>query len=122
MKTLAELAAVREKMKDCISLRQGMKDIRIVVGMSTCGINAGAREVLCAFVEEVAKEGLSDKVTVYQTACNGNCQNEPFVEVFIGSNEKVTYLNMSPEKAKKVIAEHIKGGKPVSEFMLKENA
>ena len=120
MKTLAELAAIREKMKDKVALREGSNDILIVVGMATCGIAAGARPVLNAFVEEVNRQGLSDKVTVLQTGCIGICQFEPVVEVFKGGEEKVTYVHMTPEKAVKVIEEHIKNGKVVSEYTLKE--
>ena len=116
MKSLAELAAIREKMKDKIVLREGTNDIRIVVGMATCGIAAGARPVLSAFVEGVSREGLGDQVTVSQTGCIGICQYEPVVEVFQPGKEKVTYVKMTAEKAEKVLAEHIKGGKVVAEY------
>ena len=117
MKSLAELAAIREKMKDKIVLREGTNDVRIVVGMATCGIAAGARPVLSAFVEGVSREGLGDKVTVSQTGCIGICQYEPVVEIFQPGKEKVTYVKMTPEKAEKVLAEHIKGGKVVAEYL-----
>ena len=74
--------------------------------------------MLNAFVEEVAKEGLSETVTVSQTGCIGICQYEPVVEVFEGDKEKVTYVKMTPEKAKRVISEHIKGGKIVAEYTI----
>ena len=119
MKSLAELAAIRDKMKDKVSLREGTNDIRIVVGMATCGIAAGARPVLNALVEEISAKGLSDTATVTQTGCIGICQYEPVVEVFEGGKEKVTYVQMTPEKAKKVVEEHIKNGKPVAEYTLK---
>lgn len=122
MKSLAELAEIRNKMKDKVSLREGSNDIRIVVGMATCGIAAGARPVLNALVEEISANGLSETATVTQTGCIGLCQYEPVVEVYEGGKEKVTYVKMTPEKAKKVVAEHIKNGKPVAEFTLKENA
>ena len=123
MKSLAELAAIREKMKDKIVLREGTSDVRIVVGMATCGIAAGARPVLSAFVEGVSREGLGDKVTVSQTGCIGICQYEPVVEIFQPGKEKVTYVKMTPEKAEKVLAEHIKGGKVVAEYLYSaENA
>ena len=123
MKSLAELAAIREKMKDKIVLREGTSDVRIVVGMATCGIAAGARPVLSAFVEGVSREGLGDKVTVSQTGCIGICQFEPVVEIFQPGKEKVTYVKMTPEKAEKVLAEHIKGGKVVAEYLYSaENA
>ena len=116
MKSLAELAAIREKMKDKIVLREGTSDTRIVVGMATCGIAAGARPVLNAFVEGVSREGLSDQVTVSQTGCIGICQYEPVVEIYQPGKEKVTYVKMTAEKAEKVLAEHIKGGKVVAEY------
>ncbi len=116
MKSLAELQAIREKMRDKVVLREGSNDIRIVVGMATCGIAAGARPVLNAFVEEVNKEGLSSKVTVSQTGCIGICQFEPVVEVFEAGKEKVTYVKMTAEKAKEVVEKHIKGGKVIAEY------
>lgn len=122
MKTLAELAAIRDKMKDKVAMREGTNDVRIVVGMATCGIAAGARPVLNAFVEQVANKGLGSTVTVSQTGCIGICQYEPVVEVYKAGEEKVTYVNMTPDKVAKIIDEHIKGGKVVSEYALKENA
>ena len=118
MKSLAELAAIRDKMKDKVVLREGTNDTRIVVGMATCGIAAGARPVLNAFVESVNKEGLVDTVTVSQTGCIGICQYEPVVEVFQPGKEKVTYVKMTAEKAEKVVKEHIKGGKVVEEYTI----
>ena len=116
MKSLAELQAIRDKMKDKVILREGTNDIRVVVGMATCGIAAGARPVLNAFVKEVAEQGLSDRVTVSQTGCIGICQFEPVVEVFEAGKEKVTYVKMTAEKAKEVIDKHIKGGKVIREY------
>ena len=116
MKSLAELAAIRDKMRDKIVLREGGDGIRVVVGMATCGIAAGARPVLNAFVEGVDKEGLNDKVIVSQTGCIGICQYEPVVEVTVPGQEKVTYVKMTAEKVEKVLKEHIKGGKVVLEY------
>ena len=118
MKSLAELAAIRDKMKDKVVLREGTSDTRIVVGMATCGIAAGARPVLNAFVEGVSREGLGNTVTVSQTGCIGLCQYEPIVEVTQPGKEKVTYVKMTAEKADKVLAEHIKGGKIVEEYTI----
>ena len=118
MKTLAELAQIREKMKDKVGIREGVNGIRIVVGMATCGIAAGARPVLNTLVEEVAKEDLSSKVTVTQTGCIGICQYEPVVEVFEAGKEKVTYVKVTPDMAKRIVAEHIKGGKIVTEYTI----
>ncbi len=117
MKSLAELQAIKEKMKEKVVLREGSEGIKVVVGMATCGIAAGARPVLNAFVEEVSKEGLTGKVTVSQTGCIGICQYEPVVEVF-EADKKTTYVKMTPEKAQRVAIEHLKGGKVVSEFTI----
>lgn len=116
MKTLAELAQIRDKMKDKVGIREGVNGVRIVVGMGTCGIAAGARLVLNTLVEEVANEGLSSAATVLQTGCIGMCQYEPVVEVIEAGKEKVTYINVTPDMAKRIVAEHIKGGKPVTEY------
>ena len=118
MKSLAELQAIRDRMQSKIVLREGTAGMRIVVGMATCGIAAGARPVLGAFVEQVNAEGLTATVTVTQTGCIGICQYEPVVEVFEAGKEKVTYVKMTPEKVARVIEEHIKGGTPVAEFTI----
>ena len=119
MKSLAELAAIREKMKDKVVLREGSGEIRVVVGMATCGIAAGARPVLNAFVEAVSSNGLTDSVTVLQTGCIGICQYEPVVEVYKSGEEKVTYVHMTAEKALEVVEKHIKGGKAIAEYTMK---
>ena len=118
MKSLEELRAIKAKMKDKVVLREGSGDVRVVVGMATCGIAAGARPVLNEFVKDVSEEGLSDKVTVSQTGCIGICQYEPVVEVFEAGKEKVTYVKMTAEKAKEVVEKHLKGGKVVSEYTI----
>ena len=120
MKSLAGLAAIRERMKDKVVLREGSGDIRVVVGMATCGIAAGARPVLNRFVEKVNEEGLADKVTVTQTGCIGICQFEPVVEVFEAGKEKVTYVKMTAEKADEVVEKHLKGGKVIAEYTFNE--
>ena len=121
MKSLAELKAIKEKMKDKVVLREGTADIRVVVGMATCGIAAGARPVLSAFVEEVNALGLMDTVTVSQTGCIGLCQYEPIVEIFEAGKEKVTYVKVDAEKAKRIANEHLKGGKVVAEYTIGAN-
>lgn len=118
MKSLAELQAIKEKMRDKVILREGVNSVRVVVGMATCGIAAGARPVLNALVEGVNKEGLTEKVTVSQTGCIGICQLEPIVEVFEPGKEKVTYVKMTPEKATRVIEEHLKNGNVVNEYTI----
>ena len=120
MKSLAELQAIKDKMKNKVVLREGSSDIRVVVGMATCGIAAGARPVLNALVESVNDLGLSDKVSVSQTGCIGICQFEPVVEVFEPGKEKVTYVKMTAEKAKQVAESHLQGGKVLTEYTLNE--
>lgn len=121
MKSLAELQAIKDRMKDKVILREGTGDVRVVVGMATCGIAAGARPVLNTFVEEVNKADLNEKVSVSQTGCIGICQFEPVVEVFEAGKDKVTYVKMTPEKAKRVVEEHLKGGKVISEYTIAAN-
>lgn len=118
MKSLAELQAIKARMKDKVVLREGTGDIRVVVGMATCGIAAGARPVLSAFVEAVNTEGLVGKVTVSQTGCIGICQFEPVVEVYEAGKEKVTYVKMTPEKAQEIVEKHLKGGNVVAEYTI----
>ena len=118
MKTLAELSAIRDRMKNKVALREETNETRIVVGMATCGIAAGARPVLSAFVEEVDKAELVGSVAVTQTGCIGLCRYEPIVEVMRSGEEKVTYIKMTPDKAREVMEKHIKGGKPVLEYTI----
>ena len=120
MKSLAELAAIKAKMQDKVVIREGEGAVRVVVGMATCGIAAGARPVLAAFVEGVASKGLTSKVTVTQTGCIGICQYEPVVEIYEDGKEKVTYVKLDAEKAKKIVEEHLVGGKVVSEYTIGE--
>ena len=118
MKSLAELQAIRDKTRASVTLRENAEaGTRVLVGMATCGIAAGARPVLNAFVEEVAKRGLQD-VMVTQTGCIGICKYEPVVEVFVPGQEKVTYVRMTPEKAARVVAEHLVGGHVVTEYTI----
>ena len=116
MKSLAELQEIRNRALNQVNLRKEREDgIRVVVGMATCGIAAGARPVLNAFVQEVEKRNLSD-VTVTQTGCIGMCRLEPIVEVYAPGQEKVTYIEMTEDKVARVVAEHIINNKPVAEF------
>ena len=118
MKSLAELAAIRDKMKDKVAMRDGEASIRVSVGMATCGIAAGARPVLNAFVEKVAEAGLNEKVTVSQTGCIGICQYEPVVEVFENGKEKVTYVKVTAEKAVEIVEQHLKRGQIVEKYTI----
>ena len=118
MKSLAELKAIRDKMKGDVTVREGSGQIRVVVGMATCGIAAGARPVLAALVEKVGQADLTDKVIVSQTGCIGMCRQEPIVEVYEEGKEKVTYVKMTAEKAAEIVEKHLKGGNVVTEYTI----
>jgi NADP-reducing hydrogenase subunit HndB len=118
MKSLAELQALRDKLKDTVGTReQSDASTRIVVGMATCGIAAGARPVLNAFTEEIAKREIKDAV-VTQTGCIGICQYEPVVEVYAPGKEKVTYVKVKPEMVPRIVSDHIVNGNVVSEYTI----
>ena len=122
MKSLQELQAIKEKMQKMINTRETTddSDVRIVVGMATCGIAAGARPVLNKLSDEVLSRGLHH-VKVIQTGCIGMCRYEPIVEVFVPGQEKVTYIHMTPEKAVRVINDHIVNGNVVTEYTIGAN-
>ncbi len=118
MKSLEELAAIRDKMQNVVNLRSEASDCtRIVVGMATCGIAAGARPVLKVFSDGIQEKGIKD-VMVIQEGCIGLCQYEPVVEVITPGKEKVTYVNMTSEKAVEVIEQHIIGGNVVTKYTI----
>lgn len=118
MKTLAELKAIRDKMQGQVNIREEDSDaMRVVVGMATCGIAAGARPVLSAISDMVQEKGLKN-VSVVQTGCIGLCQYEPIVEIYSKGNEKVTYVKMTAEKAREVVEQHIIGGKIVTKYTI----
>ena len=117
MKSLAELQKIKARMQDKVVLREGSGDIRVVVGMATCGIAAGARPVMLSFVDEVAKRQLNH-VTVSQTGCVGMCRLEPMVDVYVPGQEKVTYVHVKPEMVPRIVAEHIVNGRPVQEYTI----
>jgi (2Fe-2S) ferredoxin len=117
MKSLEELKKLREESIKNIEMRNTDKDIRVVVGMATCGISAGARPVLTTLVEEVAKRNLGN-VQVVQTGCIGMCTLEPIVEVYTADKEKVTYVHIDPEKAKRIVSEHLVNNNVVVEYTI----
>lgn len=118
MKSLEELKAIRDKMQRQVSMRDaGDDNIRVVVGMATCGIAAGARPVLAAFLEEVDKRGLKN-VSVTQTGCIGVCRLEPLAEIYVPGQEKVTYVNLKPEMVAKIVADHLVNHQIVAEYTI----
>jgi len=117
MKSIAELEAIRKKTLEQISMRKNKNGMRIVVGMATCGIAAGARPVMNALVEELNKRNIHD-VSVTMTGCIGVCRLEPIVEVINPDGSKVTYVKMTPEKAARVVAEHIVNGRVCLDYTI----
>ena len=119
MKSLAELQALRDQMKDQMGIRHDAKDnIRVVVGMATCGIAAGARPVLNTLAQEVQSRGLTDRISVTQTGCIGLCQYEPIVEVMEPGKDKVTYVKMNADKAVEIVERHLIGGHVVEKYTM----
>ena len=117
MKSIKDLEEIRRKNAELVNQRADRTTTRVVVGMATCGIAAGARPVLMTIMEELEKAGIND-VIVAQTGCIGLCRLEPIVEVIKPGQEKVTYVKMTAEKASRVVKEHIIEGKPVDEFVM----
>jgi len=117
MKTIQELEEIRKRTLDTINIRKDRSGTRVVVGMATCGIAAGARPVLLSIMDEVKKNNLAD-VVVAQTGCIGMCRLEPIVEVYKPGEEKVTYIKVNPSKAIRIVKEHIMQGKVVDEYTI----
>ena len=119
-KSLEELKAIREQTLKRIELRTDEgNQTRVIVGMATCGIAAGARPVMLEFMKEIEKRGLSN-VTVSQTGCIGMCKYEPLVDVLVPGQEKVTYVNLKPEHVGRIVAEHIVNVNVVRELTISE--
>ena len=118
MKSLAELAAIKDKMKQNATMREDSDtNTRIVVGMATCGIAAGARAIINEVTAELAKRDL-ENVTVAQTGCIGMCRLEPLMDVIVPGQEKVTYVHLTPEKVARIISDHVVNGNPVQEYTI----
>ncbi len=115
MKSIEELKAIREKALKEMSVRDNEDKVRIVVGMATCGIAAGAKPVMAAFIDELEKRNVNN-VSVSMTGCIGICRLEPVAEVYEANGEKTTYVRLDAEKARRIVAEHIVNQKPVTEF------
>ena len=119
MKSIAELEAIRKQTLEKINLRKEDKGetTRVVVGMATCGIAAGARPVMLAFMDEIQRRQLNH-VTVSQTGCIGMCRLEPMVDVYMPGQDKVTYVHVKPDMVGRIVAEHIVNGRPVEEYTI----
>ena len=117
MKSLADLQAIRAKTLENINMRKDENAARVVIGMATCGIAAGARPVMLAFMDEIQKRNLQH-VTVSQTGCIGMCRYEPMLDVILPGQDKVTYIHVTPEMVPRIITEHIVNGRPVEEYTI----
>jgi len=117
MKSLAELEKIRQEALERMSPRSDKERMRVVVGMATCGIAAGARPVMQAVLDELKKRNIND-VKVAMTGCIGVCKLEPIVEVVDSDGTKVTYVKMTPDKAARVVAEHIVNGRVVADYTI----
>ena len=118
MKSLEELKAIRAKMKNQMDVRESDENtIRVVVGMATCGIAAGARPVMTAFLDEVERRGLSN-VSVSQTVCIGVCRLEPVAEVFVPGQEKVTYVKLRPDMIPSIVEQHLVNHNVVTDYTI----
>ena len=122
MKSLEELRAIRERMQGKVGMRsEDASQIKIVVGMATCGIASGARPVLNVLADEVQKRGMSN-VVVTQTGCLGLCQYEPVIEVYVPGQEKVTYTKMNVDKAIEMLEQHIVRGYTLGKYTLNDTS
>lgn len=117
MKSIQELDAIRERALKEMTIGEDENKVRIVVGMATCGIAAGARPVMNAFREELRKRNITS-AHVVMTGCAGICRFEPIAEVIEAGGEKTTYVKLDPEKARRIVAEHIVNGRPVIDFTI----
>ena len=118
MKSLADLQAIRAKTLENINMRKEDENAaRVVIGMATCGIAAGARPVMLKFLEEIKKRDLQH-VTVSQTGCIGMCRLEPMLDLILPGKEKVTYVKVKPDMVERIVTEHLIGGTPVAEYTI----
>ena len=116
-KSIADLEAIRQQAQQQVNLRKDTNGIRVVIGMATCGIAAGARPVMLSFIEQINRRNLTN-VTVSQTGCIGMCRLEPMVEIYVPGQEKVTYVKVKPEMVEKIVVDHIVNGNPVEQYTI----
>ena len=116
-KSIADLEAIRQKAQQQVNIRKDTNGIRVVIGMATCGIAAGARPVMLSFIEQINRRNLTN-VTVSQTGCIGMCRLEPMVEVYVPGQEKVTYVKVNPDMVEKIVVENLVNGNPVEAYTI----
>jgi NADP-reducing hydrogenase subunit HndB len=118
IKSIEDLDKIRQQAKDMINLRMDNESkTRVVVGLGTCGIAAGARNVMLAILDELKKRNV-DNVIVTETGCIGLCQYEPIIDVIKPDQPKVTYVNVNPEKAREIVVKHIINNRVVDELVI----
>jgi NADP-reducing hydrogenase subunit HndB len=117
IKSLDDLKKVREEALQKKKIQTESGKARVIVGMGTCGIAAGARDAMKAILDTIEKDNIQD-VIITQTGCIGMCEKEPIVQVEIGDQPKVTYGKVSPEVARNIIKEHVVGGKVVTNHVI----
>lgn len=115
--TIEDLDKITQRVRKSTSLREGAGRAKITVHMGTCGISAGAREVMNTLLEEFEKRNIND-VIITSSGCAGLCSREPMATVEIKGETPVKYADLNPEKIRKILTEHILGGKVVTEYVL----
>jgi NADP-reducing hydrogenase subunit HndB len=119
IKSPADLLALAAKAKAGIDLRSGAKEIKVTVHMGTCGIAAGAREVVVDFISEVADAKL-DNVTIHQSGCAGLCEMEPMATVEFADGPVFHYGHLEGhESVHEIVTSHLVAGSPVSAYLIK---
>lgn len=121
IKSLDDLKRIREEALQKREVKTASGQAQVIVGMGTCGIAAGARETMKAILEAIQSEGLSG-IVVTQTGCIGLCEREPIVQVVVGDQPKVTYGKVNPEVARRILHEHVQGGKLVEDHIVPLNS
>ncbi len=115
--TIQDLARIRERAQGLTNIRTGQARAKVTVHMGTCGIAAGARNVMDALLEELQKLKIAD-VTVSTSGCAGFCNREPMATVEIKGQPPVKYVDLTPEKMRTIVAKHVKGGRLVADYAL----
>ncbi|MFO7694677.1 MAG: (2Fe-2S) ferredoxin domain-containing protein [Vicinamibacterales bacterium] len=115
--TIDDLKTMRDQTAGAIALRAGTARAKVTIHMGTCGIAAGAREVMAALLREIEQQGVSD-VLVTTSGCAGLCSREPMATVEVRSQAPVKYVNLTPDGMVQVFRLHVLGGNVVAEFAL----
>ncbi len=114
---IEDLEKISQKVRRATLLREGAGRAKVIVHMGTCGIAAGAREIMNTLLDEVEKQNIDD-VILTSSGCAGLCSKEPMATVEIKDEAPVKYVDLTPEKIRKILSEHVIGGKVVSEYAL----